>query len=114
MKQIRLLLLTGLVTVLMATARTQGLELKSELASFRFDEFGNIVALTVRGRSVPLQPSPLPISLRVDGKWWHDDLPKVVPIKFQKRFNRLDVTAKVGNFTLTVHYQLHKGYILQK
>lgn len=114
MRKIRLPLLMGLVTALMATARTQGLELKSEIASFRFDRFGNIVALTVCSRSIPLQPSPLPISLRIDGKWWHDDLPKVVPIKFQKRFNYLDVTAKVGDFTFTVHYQLHKGCLLQK
>ncbi|MCS7263632.1 MAG: alpha-amylase family glycosyl hydrolase, partial [Armatimonadetes bacterium] len=56
----------------------------------------------------------LPFSLRVDGKWWHDDLPKVEPVKAQRLRNRVDVTAKVGDFVITTHYQLLKGFILQK
>ncbi|MDW8026612.1 MAG: hypothetical protein RMK18_12225, partial [Armatimonadota bacterium] len=68
--------------------------LEGEIASFRFDSLGNIVATAVRGKSIALQPSPLPFSLRVDGKWWHDDLPKVEPVKAQRQRNRVDVTAK--------------------
>ena len=106
------ILLVGLVMVLSETVKAQ--ELKSELASFRFDGAGNIVAISVRGRSITVEPSPLPISLRIDGKWWHDELPKVTPISIQKQRNRLDITSKVGDFVVTVHYQLHKGCILQK
>ena len=99
---------------LTANIKAQGLELKGEVVLFQFDALGNIVSLTVRNKSVPMQPSPLPISLQVDGKWWHDRLPEVKPISVQKRRNRLDITAKVGDFIVTTHYQLHKSCILQK
>ncbi|MCS7191727.1 MAG: hypothetical protein NZ937_01930, partial [Armatimonadetes bacterium] len=114
MRRLKSFILAGLVMGTMANLKAQVLELKSEIASFRFDNLGNIVAMAMRGKSITLQPSPLPFSLRVDGKWWHDDLPKVEPVKAQRLRNRVDVTAKVGDFVITTHYQLLKGFILQK
>ncbi|MCS7186449.1 MAG: hypothetical protein RMK89_05775, partial [Armatimonadota bacterium] len=114
MRRLKSLILAGLVMGTMASLRAQGLKLRGEIASFRFDSLGNIVATAVRGKSIALQPSPLPFSLRVDGKWWHDDLPKVEPVKAQRLRNQVDVTAKVGDFVITTHYRLLKGFILQK
>lgn len=114
MRKVKLLVLVGLAMTLMTSLKAQELELRGEVASFQFDGLGNIVALKVQGKSIPLQPSPLPISLRVDGKWWHDESQKVEPIKAQKQRNRIDIAAKVGDFIVTAHYQLHEGCILQK
>jgi len=104
----------GLAMALLKVAHGQELELRGKLVSFRFDRLGNIVVLTVRGKTVPLRPPPLPFSLRVDGKWWHDEVPKVEPVKSQSQPNQVEVTVKVGDFSVTTSYRLSKEGVLQK
>ncbi|MGQ9520637.1 MAG: alpha-amylase family glycosyl hydrolase [Candidatus Fervidibacter sp.] len=106
--------LVGLVMALATMASAQGLELKGEFVSFRFDSLGNIVGLMVKGKEVQLLPLHLPVSFRVDGKWWHEARPKVSPLKTQRQRNRADFIFKVDNFVVTVRYQLHKNGVLKK
>jgi len=104
----------GLVMALAAVLYAQGLALKSEGVSFQFDGLGNIVAVTVRNRPLALQPTKLPISLRVDGKWWHEADLQTKPLKVQRRDNRIDIVARIGNFVVTTRYQLDKVGVLRK
>ena len=106
--------LMGLVMALTAVLNAQELTLKGEQVSFRFDGLGNIIAITVRNRSLPLQPTKLPISLRVDGKWWHETDLRTEPLKVQRRGNRIDIVAQIGDFVVTTRYQLGKGGVLRK
>jgi len=106
--------LMGLVMALTAVLHAQELTLKGEQVSFRFDGLGNIIAITVRNRSLPLQPTKLPISLRVDGKWWHETDLRTEPLKVQRRGNRIDIVAQIGDFTVTTRYRLEKGGVLRK
>ncbi len=106
--------LMGLVMVLMTVSQAQELALESGQVSFRFDGLGNIVAVTVGNRSLNLQPAKLPISLRVDGKWWHETELRTEPLKVQRRKNQIDIVARIGDFTVTTCYRLGKGGILRK
>jgi glycosidase len=106
--------LIGLVMALAAVLHAQELTLKSEQVSFRFDRLGNIIAITARNRSLTLQPTKLPISLMVDGKWWHETELRTEPLKVQRRDNRIDITARIGDFVVTTCYRLGKGGVLRK
>jgi hypothetical protein len=104
----------GLVMALVTVSQAQELALESGQVSFRFDGLGNIVAVTVRNCSIPLQLTKLPISLRVDGKWWHEAELRTEPLKVQRRKNQIDIVARIGDFTVTTRYRLGKGGILRK
>ncbi len=95
-------------------AMTNGCVLNDGYVSFHFDGLGNLTALRVRGETVPLQPPQLPISLRVDGQWWHDNPPPTQPLRTSAQRHRADITFRAGDFVVTVHYRLHKGGVLQK
>lgn len=101
--------LAGLIWV-MATEQV----LRDETLTVRFDPVGNLVALSIRGKPIALQPPKLPVSLRVDGQWWHDNPPPLQPVHQRVQRNRADIIFRAGDFVVTVHYELHKGGVLLK
>lgn len=75
---------------------------------------GNLLGMNIGRRAIRLQPPPLPVSLRVDGKWWHDTSPAVTPLSVQRRAdNAADIAIRIGKFRVTLHYRLEDG-VLQK
>jgi len=111
----RLITFSWLLAASFAASPTAAMTLTDGAVSAQLDEqTGNLQAIGIKGKDIRLQPPPLPVSLRVDGKWWHDAPPAVTPLAAQRPAeDAADIAVHIGEFRVALHYTLRDG-VLQK